>query len=185
MTTATDLCRNAQLRHHYPVLALAAEKLGSVQIRNVATIGGNLCNASPCADTAVALLVLEAQVRLVSPTGARMVPIEQFFLGPGQTCAFSGEIMTEIILPPPDKSAAAFFKEGRVKMDIAVASLAVAVEMEGDVCRRLRLAAGSVAPVPLRLTEIERMLEGQRFTRSMAEQAKEAAKKCVSPISYI
>jgi carbon-monoxide dehydrogenase medium subunit len=149
LTTITDIIQHPTLAQAFPVLVEAARRIGSVQIRNVATIGGNLCNCSPCADMALPLLVLEAKVRLRT---------------------------SEI---------AVFMKKGRVKMDLAVASVAVLLDMEGDLCRKAHIAAGSVAPVPRRLREVEEKLEGTILSVQIISEAQKIAKSSVAPITDI
>jgi CO/xanthine dehydrogenase FAD-binding subunit len=185
-TTISDIVRHPLLHDRYPLLVAGASKLGSIQIRNAATIGGNLCNCSPCADTATPLLALEAKVRLASPGGTRELAIGEFFEGPGRTCASTEEILTDILLPPPRTAArSVFLKKGRVKMDLAVASVALLMEMKGAVCRRARAAAGSVAPVPMRLVEVEKLLEGAEVTKDLVKEAARLAMQTVSPITDI
>jgi carbon-monoxide dehydrogenase medium subunit len=186
MTTISELIAHPDLVRLYPLLAEAAGRLGSPQIRNVATIGGNLGNCSPCADSALPLLVLEARVRLQSPEGSREIPIEEFFLGPGTSCLGGDEILTDILLPAPKAAArAASFKKGRVWMDLAIASLAVLFEMDGDTCTRARVAAGSVGPVPMRLPEVEALFETQPLNDETIKAAGELAAKSVAPITDI
>lgn len=186
MTTISELIEHPLLHQRYPVLVEAAGRLGGPQIRNVATIGGNLCNCSPCADTATPLLVLDARVRISGKGGSREIPIDEFFKGPGESCLTSGEILTDIILDPPRKDArATFLKKGRVKMDLAVASVAVLLEMDGNQCSRARLAAGSVAPVPLRLHEVEALLKGSAVSEEILDRAQKIAAETVSPITDI
>ncbi|MBW1811450.1 MAG: xanthine dehydrogenase family protein subunit M [Deltaproteobacteria bacterium] len=186
LTTISNLIEHAELAEKFPVLVEAASQLGSPQIRNVATLGGNLCNCSPCADTATPLLVHEASLRLQSPDQTREVPLQEFFVGPGQTCAAPEEILTDILLPSPKPNArTVFMKKGRVKMDLAIASLSVLLEMDNDTCTKARLAAGSVAPVALRLFEVEQFLEGKQLNRSLAALAGKQAAKIISPISDI
>ena len=161
LATITDIIQHPTLALVFPLLVETARRIGSVQIRNVATIGGNLCNCSPCADMALPLLVLEAKVRLRTSETTREVPVEDFFKGPGESCLLSDETMTDILLDAPEANAiAVFMKKGRMKMDLAVASVAVLLDMEGDLCRKARIAAGSVAPIPLRLRAVEEILEG-------------------------
>jgi carbon-monoxide dehydrogenase medium subunit len=186
MTTISELIEHPTLHENYPVLVEAAGEHSGPQIRNVATIGGNLCNCSPCADTATPLLVLDARVRLRSVEGNREVPIEDLFKGPGETCLSSSEILTDIVLDPPrEGTRAVFMKKGRVHMDLATASVAVLLEMEGNRCRRARLAAGSVAPVPLRLRELEKLLEGNDISSELLDRAQGIASETVSPITDI
>jgi len=113
LATIADMLRNLELCERYPLLAQAARTLGGPQIRNVATIGGNLCNCSPCADTAPALLALEARIRLLSPAGEREIALEDFMSGPGQTCSAPDEILTHVLLPKAPRGAAGiYFKNG-------------------------------------------------------------------------
>lgn len=186
LTTISDLIHHSALRDNYPVVVEAAKRLGSVQIRNVATIGGNLCNSSPCADMALPLLVLEAKVRLQTAKESREMPLNEFFKGPGKTCLTSDEILTDILLGPSrQNSKATFLKKGRVKMDLAIASVAVLLEMEGKRCSKARLAAGSVAPVPLRLLKVEALLEGTTISKELLAKAQQLAAENVAPITDI
>lgn len=186
LTTISELIRDKTIRARYPVLAAAAARLGSEQIRNAATVGGNICNASPCADTALPLLVLEARAVLRSRAGSREKPLHEFFAEPGRTHMAGGEILEALLLPPPPPGASGvFFKKGRVYMDLAVASLAALLVVEEGVCRSAWLAAGSVAPVPLRLTGVEALLEGESLTEKIIAKASLQAAREISPITDI
>jgi len=186
LTTISELIENRLLADRFPVLLQAARRLGGVQIRNAATIGGNLCNCSPCADTATPLLVLGARVRLQSAEGSREIPIEEFFVGPGRTCSPPGELLTAVLLPVQTGDVRAMFrKKGRVQMDLAIASTSVLLEMDGAVCKRARIAAGSCAEVPLRLGGAEAILEGKEHTPALAGEAAAEAARAVSPISDV
>ncbi len=185
-TTFTDLLADPIVARDYPVLAQAAGRVGSRQIRNAGTVGGNLANASPCADSAPPLLALGARVRLERSGGSRELPLEDFFLGPGAAALEADEILTAVLLPPPEPGArAVFLKKGRVKMDLAVASVAVLLVVEGDTCRRARVTAGSVGPVPLRLREVEALLEGAVPTPERVAEAAEVAMRSVTPITDV
>ena len=186
LATISDIIQHNELGLNYPVLVEAARRLGSVQIRNVATVGGNLCNCSPSADMALPLLVLEAKVRLRTAKARREIQISEFFKGPGESCLSSDEILTDILLDPPhQKAKATFLKKGRVKMDLAIASLAVLLEMEGGRCRKARIAAGSVAPMPLRLSKVETLLEGAILSKDLVSKAQQLAREIVSPITDV
>jgi carbon-monoxide dehydrogenase medium subunit len=186
LATISDIIQHNELGLNYPVLVEAARRLGSVQIRNVATVGGNLCNCSPSADMALPLLVLEAKVRLRTAKARREIQISEFFKGPGKSCLSSDEILTDILLDPPhQKAKATFLKKGRVKMDLAIASLAVLLEMERGKCRKARIAAGSVAPVPLRLYKVEDLFEGATLSKDLVSKAQQLASEIVSPITDI
>ncbi|MCC7007419.1 MAG: xanthine dehydrogenase family protein subunit M [Acidobacteria bacterium] len=146
-TVMTDLIADARVRRHFPALADAASVVGSVQIRNRATLAGNICNASPAADTAPALLVYGAIVHLAGPHGTRQVPLETFFLGPGKTVVGRGELVTAIDLPVPAAPVGAAF--GRVTrrrgVDLATINLCCSVTRDGQA----RFAFGAVAPTPI------------------------------------
>ncbi len=186
LATISDLIQHLELSYNYPVLIEAAKRLGSVQIRNVATVGGNLCNCSPSADMALPLLVLEAKVRLQAAKTSREIPLSEFFKGPGESCLSSDEILTDILLDlPPQRAKTTFLKKGRVKMDLAVASMAMLVEIEGGRCRKARIAAGSVAPMPLRLSKVETLLEGATISKDLVSKAKQLARNTVFPITDV
>lgn len=184
LTPIADLLRSQLLCERYPALVAAAAKLGSPQIRNAATIGGNLCNASPCADTAPPLLVYEARVRLESESGTRELALEELFLGPGETPLGPDEVLTRILLDPPHPTARAlFYKKGRVRMDLAQASVAVLLVLDKDRCIKARIAAGSVAPTPVRLKPVEELLEGNELSEALLAEAQQLAARTVAPIS--
>jgi carbon-monoxide dehydrogenase medium subunit len=186
LATISDIVQHPKICHNYPVLAEAAKSLGSVQIRNVATVGGNLCNCSPCADMALPLLVLEAKVRLQSATARRDIPLNEFFKGHGQSWLTSNEILTDILLDPPHQQAKAIFlKKGRVKMDLSIASLALLLVIEEGRCLKARIAAGSVAPMPLRLFKVENLLEGAIISKNLVSKAQQLAMEIVSPITDV
>ena len=166
LATISQLMDHPEINKTYPVLIQAAQSLGSLQIRNVATLGGNLCNASPAADMVPALLVLEAEIQTTYQNANREMPLEAFFTGPGQTKLEKDEILTAIKIPlPSPESKAVFMKKGRVGMDLSKVCLAVAMEMDGDTCKKVRISAGAVGPVPLRLKKTESRLEGEVLSR--------------------
>lgn len=186
MTLLRDLERSGSLAKPYPALVQAASVLANPQIRNVATIGGNLCNAAPSADCAPPLLVLDAAVVLEGPGGERRVRVEDFFVGPGATCMSPSEILTRVEVPVPRRGTGmSFLKTGRVSQDIAVANVAALVVMEGKKCRTCRLSAGAVAPVPLRLKEVEGLVEGKEITPELLDEAARAASQAVRPITDV
>jgi len=186
LTTIADIIKHPTLGQAFPILLEAASRVGSFQIRNVATVGGNLCNCSPCADMALPLLVLEAKIRLRSSETTREVSIEDLFQGPGESCLIGDEILTDVLLDRQAENATAVFKKrGRVKMDLAVASVAALLDIKDKLCRKARLAAGSVAPVPLRLRAVEEALEGSNLEEKTIQEAQKIAKKSVAPITDI
>ncbi|RKY14711.1 MAG: xanthine dehydrogenase family protein subunit M [Planctomycetota bacterium] len=186
LTPLSDVLAHPVVAERYPVLVRAIADIASPQIRNAATLGGNFCNASPCADTPPPLLVLEARVRIEGPAGAREVPADAFFLGPGQTCLGPDEILAAVVLDPPRPGAVgAFLKKGRVRVDIALVNVAVLVQLEGGSFAHVRVAAGAVAPTPLRLRAVEELLEGQRATPELLVRADALAAESVAPITDV
>jgi carbon-monoxide dehydrogenase medium subunit len=186
LTTIAEVLEHEELGRRLPLLIEAARRLGSPQIRNTGTVGGNLCNASPCADAACALLALGATVRLRKGNDAREVGLAELFTGPKETCLLPGEILSDVLVDPPAaETRFAFFKRGRVRLDMAIASLAVLADLDGRVCRSIALSAGSVAPTPLRLDAVEQLLTGAELTDDLMVEARRLAAETVAPIDDI
>jgi len=186
MTLLRDIERDHGVAQEYPALVQAVKVLATPQIRNVATIGGNLCNSAPSADCAPPLLVMEASLTVEGPGGQREVPIKDFFKGPGQTCIKAPEILTTITIPPPNEATTmAFLKVGRVSTDIAVVNAAACLTMKMTVCVKCRLAVGAVAPVPLRLRSVEKMIEGNEVSPELLDRAGKMVEDEVSPITDV
>ena len=180
--TMNQIARHPDVQTHYPLLAEAANSVASYQLRNRATLGGNLCNGSPAADTAPATLLLEGRIVLYGQNGEREVPADEFFLGPGATAMQAGELMTAVRFPvPPAGSAGRYLKLGRNKAgDLAIAGVAVFGFPDGTTSGyRFRIGLASVAPVPLRALEAEEVLAasppGEETFALAAEKAMEAA----------
>jgi CO/xanthine dehydrogenase FAD-binding subunit len=185
--TMNDIARHPDVKAHYPLLAEAANSVASYQLRNRATLGGNLCNGSPAADTAPATLVLGGRIVLYGPGGEREVPADEFFLGSGATAIQAGELMTAIRFPIlPAGSAGKYLKLGRNKAgDLAIAGVAVfgfpdgPVEQVAHLSYHFRIGLASVAPVPLRAREAEEVLAanppGEETFVLAAQKAMEAA----------
>lgn len=186
MALLRDLEGDEDICSDYPVLSQAVRVLANPQVRNVATIGGNLCNAAPSADCAPPLMVMEAEVYLEGPSGKRTVPVGEFFKGPGETCLKPFEIMRSIRIPPaPPRTGMAFQKIGRVTQDLAIVNAAALLVMEGPVCRKCRVAVGAVAPVPLRLGRVEQMIEGQEIGPELLREVEMTVREEVKPISDV
>jgi len=185
--TQTDILRSEAVREKLPLLALVLQKLGSVQTRNRGTLGGNLVNASPAADGAIPLLLLDASLIISAGDSERELPIADFFLGPGQTALRKGELLRAISIPIPEGKPVSFFhKIGRRRaLTIAIASLGGLYRLDGETAAKIRLAAGSVAPTPLRLTAVEEIVKGKRLTPELIEEAKRITAGSVSPIDDI
>ena len=177
------------IREMLPFLSEAAGKLGSVQVRNRATIGGNICNASPAAETAPALIALGAQVEIIGEKGPRAAPLEKFFLGPGRSILEETELVTKILLPPlPPNSGGAYLKYGpRRAMDIAVVGVGCVLTLDSGKkkCLDSRILLGAVAPIPLRANMAEAAVNGTEVTEREIEEAGERAKQEARPITDI
>ena len=186
MTLWREIETNAMVLNHAPALADAASMVANPQIRNVATVGGNLCNAAPSADGAPPLMVMGATLTIAGPEGERAVPISEFFEGPGKHCMKPGELLAAIVIPEmPDHSGMAFLKSGRVTQDIAVANAAVWIRMNDGVCEECRIAAGAVGPVPLRLREVEAFVKGREITPELLPEIQDKAAAEVAPITDV
>jgi CO/xanthine dehydrogenase FAD-binding subunit len=169
-----------------PLLAQAAAKLGSMQIRHRATIGGNLCNASPSADTASALLALDAQVEIYGKTGTRVIDLDKFFLGPGATVLGDGEILTRLKIPLTRKRRGSVYYKlsTRKAMDLAFVGVAVLLELDGgDRISKARIALAAVDPTPIRVPSVEKQLEGRMLSFDAARESAELAARSCKPIS--
>jgi carbon-monoxide dehydrogenase medium subunit len=166
-----------------------AEVIGGHQVRNVATVGGNLANASPAADLVPCLLALDGMVRLVGPCGERELPVERFLLGPNRTARRPDELLTLVSLPAlPAHSSSAFLKAGRRRaMEISVVCVAARLTLDasGERCLEARIALGAVAPTTVRVREAERALEGRPVGGEAFERAAAAAQEACRPIDDV
>jgi carbon-monoxide dehydrogenase medium subunit len=177
-TTLHEVETSPLVQNAFPALSYAVGQIGSVQVRNRGTLGGNLSNASPAADSTPALLVLDAQFELVSNTGQRCIPADTFFVGPGKSVLGSGEILRRVLIPPMKPGQrAAYIKFGpRRAMDIAVVGVAVSLVLDkNNKCKEARVALASVAPIPLRARQAEAALVGELTDARIKEAAKIAA----------
>ena len=183
-TRLAELTEDASIGRAFPELVTAARAIGSPQIRSVATVGGNLANASPCADLAPPLLAAGARVEIRGPDGKRVLPLEEFFIGPRQTCLTRGEILVAVLLDPPEPtSRALYLRRSRVRMDLAQVSVAVRLDRREGRCHAVRIAAGAVAPTPLRLPRAEALLVGRAINEEVIAAAAERAREEIAPIS--
>jgi carbon-monoxide dehydrogenase medium subunit len=176
----------SEIHANYTALAEACAAFGSAQIQMMGTLGGNLCNGSPASDTVPALVALGAQLVLAGADGERVVPVEEFLVGPGQTALQQGELLVAVLLPQPRPgSSSAFIKISRVAADLAKASVAASIVREGDRIVECRLAFGSVGPTVLRAPRAEAMLAGQPFSAELALEAGQVAAEEISPIDDV
>jgi carbon-monoxide dehydrogenase medium subunit len=167
---------------NYPILHDAVKNIGSVQIRNVATIGGNLVNAVPSADGAIPLIALDGKANIYGAKGRRSVDLRRFFLGPGQCDLEQGEILLEIVIPPLlPRTGSAYVKHGRREaMELPMLGVGTLLSLEEDMstCARARVCLGVAAPTPLRCLEAEKYLTGKVVDEnSLAETGRIAAEE--------
>ena len=191
LCTITELMRDPIVREHFGLLADACDHFASDQLRNAATIGGNVCNASPAGDTLVPLLALDAEVELASkPDGrveTRRVPLADFFTGPGRTARAPNELLCAIRLPLPVPGfVGRFFKFGtRPALDISAISIAIGGVRSGRALTHVRVAYGAVAPVPLRARRTEAALEGAPLDAAAIDRVAATARDEVRPIDDV
>jgi aerobic carbon-monoxide dehydrogenase medium subunit len=189
LVTVRTLELHPLIREHYPALTQAATAFAGVQIRHLATVGGNVCNASPAGDTLPALVAYGAECRLIGPGGERLMPLDSFLLGPGRTALQRGELLVELCLPPQQPNAGALYikHSPRSAMDIATVGVAavLALEEKDGVCRDVRVALGAVAPTVIRASAAEALLRGQRPDAELLQQAARAAMQEAKPIDDI
>ena len=203
MVTHRAIEKSEIIRKNFSALTDATDYLGSVQIRNVATIGGNICTAAPSADTATPLLVLATQVKIKSLKEKRTIPIEEFFKGPGETVLKAGEIVQELLIPKPlPNTGSAYYKlQRRLALDLPLLGVSVLLsldknkitcsdmlctaapistilhKMEEDdiVCKEVRIALGVAAPTPWRAVKAEALLRSKKLSDELLEEAAETA----------
>lgn len=203
MVTHRDIEKSEVIRKEFSALTDAADVLGSIQIRNVATIGGNVCTAAPSADTATPLLVLGTQVKIKSLSEERTVPIEGFFTGPGETILKKGEMVTELIIPKPlPNTGSAYWKlQRRLALDLPVLGVSIllsldrgtvscsdmlctaspissilhAMEKDELACKEVRIALGVAAPTPMRAIKAENLLRGKKISDELLEEVANTA----------
>ena len=183
--TARALERDARLQKAYPAISESGALVGSVQVRNLATLGGNLCNAAPSADMAPPLLAMDAEAVIAGPKGHRRVPFASFFLGVRRTVLEPGELLVEIVVPNPGPHSGGNYRRHtpRRELDIAVVGVASQLTLSKGVCTKARIALAAVAPTPLRATQAEKVLEGHAVTPELIERAATVAIEAARPIS--
>jgi carbon-monoxide dehydrogenase medium subunit len=181
-----QLERSDVVRRSFPLLAEAASAVGSIQIRHMATIGGNLCNASPAADGSVALLALNSTAHVASTRGMRSVPLSEFFLGPGKTVLAPQEILTRVSVPYlPPRTGTAFARISRTDMDLAKVNVATALTLDDGKVSSARVALGAVAPTVMRAATAERVLVGGVPTDELMRKAADEASEEARPITDV
>lgn len=209
LVTHRAIEKSEVIRKEFSALADATDVLGSIQIRNVATIGGNICTAAPSAETATPLLVLGAQVKIRNLKEEKTVPIEEFFTGPGETILKKGEIVTELVMPKPlPHTGSAYWKlQRRLALDLPIlgvstllsldkgtiscsdmlctvspiSSILHTMEQDELVCKEVRIALGVAAPTPVRAIKAESLLRGKKISDELLGEVAETAAKEAQP----
>ncbi|UCD81573.1 MAG: xanthine dehydrogenase family protein subunit M [Desulfobacterales bacterium] len=191
LTRHADIAAHPVVKTHLPILGEAVGLIGSWQIRNVGTIGGNICNASPAADSAPPLLVLNAQLIVASKKTEKKIALESFFTGPAETVLETGQILKEIVIElPKQRSAGCYLKLRRRKaVDVSLAGVAFQAETESDgrTLARVGIALGGVAPTPIRVAEAEAVLTGLHVDEALTKisDCAEIAVQAASPIDDV
>lgn len=186
-TKLADIEASDVLAKQCPILVAGAREVGSLQIRHLATLGGNICNASPSADTLPALFVLEASVKLVSHLGERLIPLASFFTGPGSTIMERTELLTEIFIPAESLNAQGTYIKLKTRQVLDLAFVGVAVlNVLGGNSPDVRIALGAVAPTPVRAKKAELLLaQSQSIDKALIQQASQAVSEDIAPISDV
>lgn len=185
-TTMATLCRSSAITKEYIALKNAARVLGSRQIRSIATLGGNLCNAAPSAEIAPPLLILGAQAQIYNPEGGRSIPLEQFFVSPSKTCIQQGEILESVFMARPEPGVYTTYCRNttRKAMDIAVIGVSILLKVgKGQIIRQAKIALGAVAPTPILVPGLEDVLVGHSLKDNVINRASELAAACCKPIN--
>ncbi|OGP53435.1 MAG: hypothetical protein A2Y65_07020 [Deltaproteobacteria bacterium RBG_13_52_11] len=189
LTTLAEIERSDIIKKQFLPLRDAVDVMASPQVRNLATIGGNLCSAVPSADTAPPLIALNASLTLVGPRGKRNVSVEAFFTGPKETVRKAHEILTAIMIPKPEPSSAGCYIKlmRRHAMDLAIVGVAAYLKLDAGkkVCKEARIALGAVAPTPIRVPEVEALLVNKAIDEKLVTEAARIAGMQCRPISDI
>jgi carbon-monoxide dehydrogenase medium subunit len=189
LATLSDIESSPLIRDGFPIIADSAHQVGTPQIRNVGTIGGNLCNAAPSADMAPALIGLGAKAKLKGVKGERTVALEDFFTGPGETVLKTGEMLIEIQVPnPPPHTGGIYLKlPARTAIDLAVVGVAVVVKLDAKGANIVdaKIVLGAVAPTPIRARKAEDIIKGKAVNEELIEKAAQVAAEEAKPISDV
>lgn len=184
LTTINVVAESPIIQQHFPSLFQAASSIGSPQVRNRGTFAGNICTAVPSADSAPALLALDATIKINGPKKERVVPIAKFFTGPRTTILKPDEIVVEISVPKPKHGSRGVYLKlsPRHSMDLAIVGVAASGIIENGICKDVKIALGAVAPTPIRAPMAEEILEGRRITSELIDEAARNAVTQCSPI---
>lgn len=180
--TLNQMASNEMIRRKYNILSEAAHSVGSCQVRNRATMIGNICNASPLADTATPLLALDAEILVYGPEGKKEIPIKDFFVWVRKTCLKPGEIVTGVRIPDYEEKVFGHFQKLSRRKEVDLSTVCASVVKVGD---NIRIALGAVAPTPIRMTKTEEFLKQKELTDEIIKETEEIAADEVSPIDDI
>ena len=187
MTTVRDIEVSPLIREKIPALSQAAATLGSIQIRNRATLGGNLCHGSPAADMAAILLAMNCELSIASDQGEKTIGLDQFFTGPNSTVVGKHELLSQIIIPKKmEQFKGLYLKHGpRKAMDIGIVNIAILLDadIKTGFCNQVMIALGAVAPTPIRARKAEALLNGKELEPDRIKKAAEAAADGAEPIT--
>ncbi|MDY6861763.1 MAG: xanthine dehydrogenase family protein subunit M [Thermodesulfobacteriota bacterium] len=188
LTTHREIESSSLIKERFNVLSEVEKAIASIQIRNVGTIGGNLCHGDPCGDLAPLLIGLEAQVKLTGFESERLVPLEDFFTDYYETVLKEDEILAEIQIPSLLLSGGQWYSKCSPReTDPAIVGVAVVASLESPdgICRKIRIVIGGAGPVPLRSKKAEKRIEGNRLDEKLIEEAAKIVKEEVAPVSDI
>jgi carbon-monoxide dehydrogenase medium subunit len=180
-----QVAAHRDIQRRYPAIAHAARETANIQIRNMGTVVGNLCNAAPSADNAPVLMAMGAEAVLLSVGGERRLPLTEFFKGPGLTAMLPSEILIRINVPPPPPRSCSSYQHisARGKVDISAVGVGVFILLKGGQCQDIRIVMGAVAPIPMRALKAERMIRGKTLNRALLKEVGLHASKEAKPIS--
>jgi carbon-monoxide dehydrogenase medium subunit len=186
-TKIDEILHHPTVRSEYPALVDAGQLLGGWQIQNMATLAGNLCNASPAAEMSGPLLVLDAEVEVMGPSGERRIPLGEFWTGPGKTVLEPAEILTTIVIPGKVSGRLSAYQRVDIRhsVDIALVSSAVGVELSEGKVQLARIALGAVAPTVIRVTAAEAYLQGRTLSEEVLDKVENLAEAAAVPISDV
>jgi CO/xanthine dehydrogenase FAD-binding subunit len=182
-----DVASDKDILSHFPAIAYAAKNTANVQIRNMGTIAGNLCNASPSADNAPVLLAMNAQINVTGPDKETTIPLTSFFKGPGLTALRPAMIVTSVFVPiaPPNSGSSYTYLSARGKVDCSAVGVGAMVTLNGTQCTNAGIAMGACAPIPMRAYKAEELITGQNLSESLIQEVADQTVKEVMPITDV
>ncbi|MGI6630874.1 MAG: FAD binding domain-containing protein [Bacillota bacterium] len=183
VTPLSTIENNEIINKYLPILSEAIKAMAAIAVRNMGTIGGNLCNSSPAGDTIPPLTVYDAKLILAGKQGTKEVSVEEFITGPGKNVLAQDEMLVEVVVPAPkENTGAAFIKKTRVKADISKINTAVLMERVEDKCVNCRIAMGSVAAKVVRILPAEEAVRGQKVDLNLCQKAAQIVSDEIKPI---